>query len=355
MLPIPMLRPCIYGISQLVAHYGATAVLCTATQPALKSIFEEFLPGISPQELCPEDILRNPVFCRTTFRRLGKQNWEQLAEMLNAKKQVLCIVNSRRGAQEIFQRLRGEGCFHLSTLMYPAHREAVLAEIRQRLKDKLPCRVVSTSLIEAGVDVNFPEVYREEAGIDSVLQAAGRCNREGKQKAKDSIVTIFRTENAPPPIFSIPISAGHVVMEKYDRIDSPEAISAYFHELLELKGREAQDAQGIISLMQKELYPFQTVAERFRMIDSKTQTIYIPLGEGAALIEQLRSGKRNRDLFRKLGKYGVSAYNNQFLALNQAGALELLEDGSAILLDTDLYDIRCGLAPDTDGGKALFI
>ena len=355
MLPVPMLRPCVSAISQLVAHYGATAVLCTATQPALDSIFSEFLPGRKARELCPRELLCNPIFRRTVFRKIGKQSWEQMAKRLNEKSQVLCIVNSRKGAQEIFSQMQGEGCFHLSTLMYPAHREQVLIEIRRRLKENLPCRVVSTSLIEAGVDVDFPEVYREQTGIDSILQAAGRCNREGKQPTEDSLVTVFQTEAAPPPVFSIPISAGCRVMENFEDIGSPEAITAYFQELLVLKGKQAQDVEGILPLMEQELFPFQKVAEKFRMIDTETRTIYIPQQAGAALVERLRSGEHGRSLFRQLGRYGVSVYQNQFDALNSMGALEILADGAAVLLDLKQYDNLMGLSPDTDGGKALFV
>ena len=355
MLPIPMLRPCVYAISQLVAHYGATAVLCTATQPALDRIFAEFLPGMPAKELCPRDILCNPIFHRTTFKTIGKQSWQQITEQLNAKQQVLCIVNSRKGAQEIFGGLEGEGCFHLSTLMYPAHREKVLTEIRRRLQENLPCRVVSTSLIEAGVDVDFPEVYREQTGIDSILQAAGRCNREGKRRPEDSIVTVFQTETPAPRLFSIPISAGRSVMGKYEDISSPEAITAYFRELLDLRGKQAQDVEQILPLMQREMFPFQKVADKFRMIDAQTRTIYIPLGEGEELVERVRSGERSRNLFRRLGRYAVAVYENQFDALDGIGALELLEDGSAILLDVQQYNPLMGLSPDTDGGKALFV
>ena len=355
MLPVPMLRPCVYAIAQLVAHYGATAVLCTATQPALDHIFAEFLPGMPAKELCPQDILRNPTFRRTTFKAIGKQSWQQITEQLNAKQQVLCIVNSRKGAQEIFGGLEGEGCFHLSTLMYPAHREKVLTEIRRRLQEGLPCRVVSTSLIEAGVDVDFPEVFREQTGIDSILQAAGRCNREGKRRPEDSIVTVFQTEIPAPRLFSIPISAGRSVMEKYEDISSPEAITAYFRELLDLRGKQAQDVEQILPLMRREMFPFQKVADKFRMIDTQTRTIYIPLGEGEALVERVRSGERSRSLFRRLGRYAVAVYENQFDALDSIGALELLEDGSAILLDVQQYNPLMGLSPDTDGGKALFV
>ena len=122
---------------------------------------------------------------------------EALAAQLGGHRQVLCMVNSRKAAQQIFARLPKEGSYHLSTLMTPAHRQALLREIRQRLRDGETCRVVSTSLIEAGVDVDFPAVYREMAGLDSILQAAGRCNREGKRRPEESVVTIFeRTELA---------------------------------------------------------------------------------------------------------------------------------------------------------------
>ena len=355
MLPVPMLRPCVYAISQLVAHFGATAVLCTATQPALIPVFEEFLPGIKAKELCPASVFTSSVFSRVTFRKTGKKSWDELSAELNEQNQVLCIVNSRKGAQEVFSRLEGEGCFHLSTLMYPAHREQILTEIRCRLKDGQPCRVVSTSLIEAGVDVDFPVVYREEAGLDSVLQAAGRCNREGKRNPEESIVTVFQAETPPPPLFSIPIHAGRETMEKFEAISSKEAVTDYFRRLLELKGRDAQDAAQILSMIETENFPFRRIAERFHMIDSQTRTVYIPLHSGEALVGRLRDGERSQALFRQLGKYSVSIYEAQFRSLNEAGAMELLENGAAVLTDVKLYDPQMGLAPKADSGSAYFV
>lgn len=187
LLPLPCLRPCIHAIAQLVQHYGASAVLCTATQPALGPLFAEFLPGRPAVELCPPELCPPESFRRVCFRQAGRLDWDTLSGQLQQHEQVLCVVNSRKSAQEIFTRLSGEGNFHLSTLMYPAHRRAKLEEIRRRLKGGLPCRVISTSLIEAGVDVDFPAVFREEAGLDSILQAAGRCNREGKRPVSESM------------------------------------------------------------------------------------------------------------------------------------------------------------------------
>lgn len=355
MLPLPYLRPCVWAITQLVKHYRASAVLCTATQPALTPIFREFAPELPVTELCPPEQFLWDVFRRVTFRQAGRMTYEELAAQLQKQDQVLCIVNSRKSAQEIFLRLEGEGCFHLSTLMYPAHRRAQLEEIRHRLDMGLPCRVVSTSLIKAGVDVDFPAVYREEAGLDSILQAAGRCNREGKRSAESSFVTVFRGEGGTPPLFATAIGAGREAMARYEDIASPEAIHAYFTNLLDLKGTQAQDVHGILPLMRSELFPFRTVSERFHLIDSPTVTVYIPKNEGAGLIERLRSGERNRNLYRQLGQYGVSVYEQHFNALDRGGDLERLEDGSVILSNLGLYSEHTGLSLEADSGKGLFI
>lgn len=355
MMPVPYLRPCVFAIAQLVKRYGVSAVLCTATQPALDGVFRQFLPEKTAVELCPTEVFNQQIFRRVTFQREGKLSYQAVAEKINGQKQALCIVNSRKNAQTIYDLLDKEGAFHLSTLMYPAHRKETLEQIRARLKDGLPCRVVSTSLIEAGVDVDFPSVFREEAGLDSILQAAGRCNREGKRSARDSIVTIFQGESPPPTLFEIPVAAWHEVLKHYDQQDSPETIRYYFQELLDLKGLEALDQKNILTMMEREYMPFRKIAERFHLIDSETKTVYISLGEGAKLVERLRSGERSRALFRGLGQYGVSIYPKHFEALELAGDLEILEDGSAVLINLKLYDSARGLSLMADDGKFLMI
>ncbi len=355
MLPIPYLRPCVFAIAQLVKDYGASAVLCTATQPALDGIFKKFLPEQPPVELCPPEVFRQELFQRVTFRREGTLSWEAVAERISGQKQALCIVNSRKSTQQIYGLLDKDGAFHLSTLMYPAHRKAVLKWIRARLNNGLPCRVVSTSLIEAGVDVDFPAVFREEAGLDSILQAAGRCNREGKRPADESVVTIFQGEAPPPSLFEIPVAAGRQALNRHALPDSPEAIYCYFQELLGLKGSRALDQKDILAVMERDFMLFRKVAKRFHLIDSETKTVYIPLGEGEELVRQLRSGEHSRALYRALGQYGVSMYPQHFEALNLAGDLEVLEDGSAVLTNPALYDSDMGLSLAADAGKFLSI
>ena len=213
MIPTCHLKPCVGAIANLAAHFHSTAVLCTATQPALSDLFGQFCPGLKIHELCPgvSQAFRN--FRRVTYRDGGRLSDTALAEALNQERQVLCIVNTRKAAQKVYNLLPREGSFHLSTLMYPAHRKEVIGIIRQRLEDGLTCRVVSTSLIEAGVDVDFPAVYRELAGLDSIAQAAGRCNREGKRSADSSLVTYFQSENPIPALQRVNIRAAQEALQ----------------------------------------------------------------------------------------------------------------------------------------------
>ena len=144
-------------------------------------------------------------------------------------------------------------------------------------------------------------------------------------------------------------------MARHADMASQAAIEDYFYELLDLTGKETQDQARILPLLQSEFFPFRTLAERFHLIDAPTRTIYIPLGEGAELVERLRSGEGGRQLFRQLGQYSVSVYERHFAALNEAGDLEVLENNAAILLNTRLYSDETGLSLESDSGKALFV
>ena len=146
------------------------------------------------------------------------------------------------------------------------------------------------------------------------------------------------------------IDAGRAALDHTDRPNSPEAIACYFGELLDLKGPAAQDQKNILPLMEDRVnkFPFRTVADRFHLIEENTRTVYIPLGDGAELAARLRSGECSRNLFRKLGQYSVNVYQNHFEELDRAGALELLEDGSAVLTDLSLYDTATGLTLDPE-------
>lgn len=154
-LPISLMRPCVSVIDQLVQHYGVTAVLCTATQPELLSIFSCFTAGTRIQELVPDPDALFSSLRRVTFQQDGTLSDEELAARIRQENAVLCIVNSRKQARSLYEALPEEGRFHLSTLMNAIDRERTIATIRERLDKKQCCRVISTSLIEAGVDVDF--------------------------------------------------------------------------------------------------------------------------------------------------------------------------------------------------------
>lgn len=198
MLPTAYLRPCVCGICTLTAHFGCTAVLCTATQPSLDRMIAEFAPTADVCELCPPADADADIFRRVTYRFDGALSDDALAACLASEAQVLCIVNNRAEAQTLYEALPRDGSFCLTTWLTPHDRTAALAEIRRRLHAGEDCRVVSTSLVEAGVDLDFPTVFRALAGLDSIVQAGGRCNREGRRAAADSVVHVFATEASAP-------------------------------------------------------------------------------------------------------------------------------------------------------------
>lgn len=358
MLPISHLKPCVGVISNLVAHFEATAVLCTATQPVLNDLIQSFVPGIHIMEICSNISELYAQFRRVSFRNAGTLSNTALADSLSAHRQVLCIVNTRKAAQEIYENLSGEGNYHLSTLMYPAHRQAVLQTVRQRLTDGLPCRVVSTSLIEAGVDVDFPAVYREMAGLDSILQAAGRCNRNGTHHADQSIVTIFTGELPAPTLFRTNIGATVEALTGGGDPGDPESIHRYFTALRSLVG-DNLDKAHVVKHLRNGIsgcsLPFETVARDFHLIDQATKTVYIPLEGGTELCDRLLSGDTTRNTYRKAGQYSVSIYEQHYWALLSAGDIIPLDEESGVLTNSALCSENTGLSMQADTGRAEFI
>ena len=358
MIPTCHLKPCVGAIANLTAHFRSSVVLCTATQPVLSDLIQSFCPELKVRELCPgvSDYFRK--LRRVRYRDGGTLSDASLAEELSRQSQVLCIMNTRKAARQIYELLPPEGSFHLSTLMFPAHRKAMLETIRQRLKDGLPCRVVSTSLIEAGVDVDFPAVYREIAGLDSIAQAAGRCNREGKRPMDDSIVTFFQSQNPVPLLQRVNICAAQEALHANPDPGDPDAMQQYFTALRSLIGDET-DKSGIVEALRKGLhgclFPFETTAKSFHLIDQTTKTVYIPLGEGAAACQPLLEGWADKADYREAGQYSVSVYEQHFQALLAAGDILPLTEDSAVLTNLQLYSTETGLSLSADPGKAEFI
>ena len=353
MLPLPFLRPCVDAIAELVQHAGVTAVLCTATQPSLGRLFRAYAPGLPCTEIAPDVDASYPLFRRVRFEMEGVLEEETVAARQAAELQTLCIVNSRKRAQRIFHLLPEEGRFHLSTLMTPEHRSRILASIRSRLAAGQPCRVVSTSLVEAGVDLDFPTVWREEAGLDSVLQAAGRCNREGRRPVMQSVVHVFRFDQKPPRMFAQSIAALRRVIDQHEDIASVQAIRAYFDQLMFLCGDAFLDERGILEKSSR--LAFREIEEAFRMIDSPTIPVYIPSHDNQAWLAALRSGEISRSMLRRLGRSAVNVYPQHFRLLREAGVLECpAGDICGILIDPWQYDADCGLALEPECGELWF-
>ena len=356
MIPSNNLRPCVAAIAELVRAYNATAVLCTATQPAIDEMLLEYSKKESVVELCPDVDGMFEKFRRTSFEKEGRLTTDELVSRLESQQQVLCIVNTRKFAQEVYEALPSEGRFHLSTLMCPVHRKQKLDEIRERLKSGKTCRVVSTSLIEAGVDVDFPRVFREMAGLDSILQAAGRCNREGKRSAESSIVTVFESENKVNKLIAVNRDAAEETVRDWTQPNTTSTIERYFKAYRDFLRND--DKSGVITASEKGIsgcgLPFEWIAKEFKLIDQNTFTVYISVGEGKELISRLREGERSRELYRKAGMYSVSIYENHFNAIINAGAAEPFGDDAAILTDLSLYSDEKGLATDVPDGSALF-
>lgn len=351
MIPLPYLRPCVAAITELVQHYGVSAVLCTATQPSLEKLIHEFAPEMRIQELCPDVEGMQKFFSRVSFVYDGELEDVQLASDLVRSTQSLCIVNTRKKARQVYELLPEDSRYHLSTLMTPLHRSRVLNEIRIRLEQGMPCHVVSTSLIEAGVDVDFPEVWREEAGLDSILQAAGRCNREGKHQRKECWVHIFRLDEKCPSMIAQNIAAMKFAVENMETIAAYDTIRRYFDFLHKLRA-EHLDAADIIAKCRR--FQFRTVAEEFRLIGDDTVAVYIPDDENKELLTNLRRGEISRGLLRRLGRSAVNVYRNQLRDLQEAGKIENC-DGFYILADTAAYDPDSGLILGMEAGTALWI
>lgn len=357
MLPVAFIKPFTKAIEALTTYFGCTAVLCSATQPHLDCFFYKK----------PNEIIKNipelyQFFKRTTLKNEGTMDYEDIAHKISGYEQCLCICLTKEEANEIYTRV-SEECFYLSTNLCPVHRHSIIASIKKRLQNHQPCRVVSTSIISVGVDLDFPVVYLENNGIDSLIQGAGRCNREGKRKAEESIVHVFDTERTLKSRFMRQErQCTEVVSNQYTDITVPGAIKLYFDQLYQAK-EAVQDAKDILTLSQN--LSFAHIARAVKLIEDNTKALFIPYNDEALeILEQLKLGICNRNIMRKAGKYMVnvwSATENKNVGLFEQllidGQAERLEKNNeiAVLTNLELYDQNIGLHYAKEEGRGLFI
>lgn len=358
-LPIPYLDPCVAAMSQLVQNYRSSVILCTATQPALEEKFQACLSNVEIREICSDMKEMAGLFKRNRIENLDLLSAEELKRRLRGQKQVLCIVNRRKTAQDLYEDLEGEGAFCLTTLLCPLDRKAKFAQIKRRLENGETCQVIATSLMEAGVDLDFPQVYRQEAGLDSLIQAAGRCNREGKRPGDEQFVYSFRLEGEENQNMAQNIAALRETWRRYELIDEPEAISFYFRYFRELLGKENLDQKGIMKALEKGIegnfFPFATVSQNFQLIENTMRPVYIPLEGADELLERVRYGWAGRNTYRKLGQYSVNVYENHFRSLWEAGCLEEISSDVFVLRDENQYSRETGLKMDVETGYGIMI
>lgn len=358
-LPVELLRPTLAALEELVRNYECTVLLCTATQPALERR-ERFDIGIENVRPIVRDV--ETLFTslkRVDITRLGPVTDDELADLLAVERAVLCVVNSRPHAAAVYDalvsRLKKEGCYHLSTFMCAQHRRDTLTEIRRRLDADLPCRVVSTQLVEAGVDIDFPAVYRAPAGFDSVAQAAGRCNREGRLDR--GRVYLFDTESPPPPgLLRHAAQAARELIGSHPDPISPNAVVAYFRHFYWSQSHvwDKYDVLGPLTddLRQKELsLKFRVAASRYRIIRDDQRSILVPYdGTARAIRDRLLRGEAaDFALLRRAQRYLVSVWDNMLNTLSSRGLLVEHDSSLLVLVNESAYSSEKGLTSELAG------
>jgi len=360
LLPTEFLEPILAVINLLKEHYGVTFVLSTATQPALNSRSGfgwkfKGLDGVREIIDDPDDLYRKLERVNVELPADLKvpRNWEAIAKELTAYDSVLVIVNTKPSAREL-HALMPKGTFHLSAFLCGQHRSDLIAEIKARLKRGEAVRVVSTQLVEAGVDMDFPVVYRALAGLDSIAQAAGRCNREGKLENKGKVVVFVPPKPAPPghlrhgEQISIGLLSGsdgnplsREMFAKYFERFYESAHSLDKHEIQRLLTPQGSDEDQL-------KVQFRSAANKFRLIEESGQAVIVKYiteenNEILSLIGKLKNEGPHRWLMRKLQRYSVNVYEYHFKRLLENHEVEEIQPGIYVQLSDTLYHPVLGL------------
>lgn len=379
--PDSLLQPTLAALEELAVHYRTTSVLCTATQPALS--------GLWPFESKSREIIRNPeslkrAFAgRTRFEQLGYLAVDDLGKHVFEYNQALCIVNSRNAARDVYRAVcslagielkssesadeaRDLGLYHLSALMIPVHRLQMIQEIKIRLKEKRPCCVISTQLIEAGVDVDFPVVFREMAGLDSLMQAAGRCNRSGSHKTSSVYIFEFEEIKRSRRTWLTDMKdLGKSVLRETGGVLDDAAVELFFRKRY---ASEDLDSGGIMAdVCSREVlrtrfnsYSFERYAHEFHVIDDQSVSVFIPWEEqGRELLGKLRAAEFSAGLAPQIQRYSVSVPHWVFQEYDRHHHAVERIDPFFVIQPTDgcerQYRNDLGLLPPGEGDMELLV
>lgn len=352
-LPTSLLAPIVAMLRELVAHYGVTVILSTATQPALSN---PSLAGGLPEaiELAPDPPALFERLRRVRYElpfRERSWSWGDVALEMRAQRQALCVVNTKSDAMALLDALDDPEALHLSTLLCGCHRSAVIGEITKRLAAGDPCRVVATQVVEAGVDLDFPVVLRAMGPLDRIVQAAGRCNREGRLDAGRVIIFEPQDGSTPPGTFRTGTDiARNMLASSIDDPGDPAVFADYFNRLFIGADTDKEHIQVLRAKLD-----FPAVAERFRVIPDDSVPVIVTrappwvldgLGlaiDPWALAAEATAGRLTRNLMRKLQPFLVSIRQREYQRLCREGLIgECIPDVLGVW--EGVYDPVRGLA-----------
>ena len=349
MMPVPYVQPCLRAIGYVTKYLNSQAIFLSATMPDFTDLIRRYTPGCRHRDLLP-DKTSFPAFENRRYAFIGQLTDEAILERIGEHQSCLVVVNRRRHAQELYRKI-GAGChaFHLSTYRTARDRSAAIREIREKLEEirENPAGnkrvvVISTSLIETGVDLDFETVYRELAGLDNVIQAGGRCNREGKRPQGD--VFVFESEGcAGNSALSVKGNVCKSILTEYENAASPEAIADYYRRIFAFN-RDVINANSIATgSTDLSSVRFRTYSESFDLIESDTIHIVVPTPQNEQLIHDIPYGGMR--IKRQLQRDCVSVYPYEFRQLVERGLASDYGTGIYRLTDHRYYDPEIGLNP----------
>lgn len=353
-LPTDFLQPIVDALKAYQTMFGISVLFTTASQPLLNGVIEGCNPkaafhGIdSITEIIPDQYALHDKLRRVELAiDETASTYDEIAERISGHDKVLCIVNTRNDAREIYERLPKEGLtIHLSRMMCPKHVSRAIRIIRQTLAENSEkiVRVIATQLIEAGVDIDFPVVYRQEAGLDSVLQAAGRCNREGKiDMATTYVFSLSKEHHLSGGM--VDANNARLNMKNVDDWFAPETMTEYFRQLYCRK--ETFDRKDIKSLLYKPTEMcFEETSKVFRLIEEAGKTVFVNMDDSLQLIERMKTEGITYSLMKQLSQYSVNIHDRDFQKLLSYGAIEKVIEGIFVVNDRAQYDENIGLRLD---------
>lgn len=355
LMPQNYLQPCLRAISYITRYLNSEAVFLTATMPDFPQLLRQYVWKDSRIVDLIDDTSMFSAFQKCNYQYSGEQSIEEILQKSRIYPSSLMIVNKKQTAKKLFRECGGKK-YHLSTYMTPVDRKRVIAEIREELKklekdfpdykdvpEDRRITIISTSLIEAGIDLDVYTVFRELSGLDSILQAGGRCNREGKREKADVYVFEFSDENRTPQDIRGNITKG--LFEKYENISCPQSIQEYYNRLFFMKQEEIQKHTISNNCHHIANIPFATYAEEFEVIDSRTIPLVVPQdNRSREIVAALKHTGGGVHAGRALQRYACAVNQKELDDLIGQHAVSDFGTGIWCLTNPDYYDRETGIS-----------